>query len=117
MKTTKKKKPRPYPSKEIKTLIVAKTDYGVHPPLKVVEDFPYHIALKLDKTTLEGSGKTVLEALRSIKKPIKITTKSVLTVSNGEKKHSRPLTIPLAKRLFYPAAQIYLAKSYELLMK
>lgn len=75
------------------------------------------ISLTFDKTTLEGSGATVLEALRAIKKPIKITTKSVLTVTKGEKKHSRALTIPLAKRLFYPGAQIYHAKNLELLLK
>ena len=38
-------------------------------------------------------------------------------VTHGEKKHSRALTIPLAKRLFYPAAQIFHAKNFELLLK
>ena len=75
------------------------------------------VSLKLDKTTLEGNGVTVLEALRAIKKPVKITTKSVLTITKGKKSHSRNLTIPLAKRLFYPASQIYWAKDLELLMK
>lgn len=75
------------------------------------------VSLQLDKTTLEGSGATVLEALRAIKKPVKITTKSVLTVTKGDKKHSRPLTIPLAKRMFYPGAQLYHAKNLELLLK
>lgn len=77
----------------------------------------YTVALQLDKISLEGKGNTVLEALRAIKKPTKITTKSILTVTKGEKKHSRALTIPLAKRLFYPGAQIYHAKNLELLMK
>ena len=81
------------------------------------EDEKYSISLKLDNTILEGTGATVLDALRAIKKPVKITTKSILTVSKGDKKHSRPLTIPLAKRLFFPAAQIYHAKNLELLMK
>ena len=75
------------------------------------------VTLQLGDTTLEGSGGSVLEALRSLKKPTKITTKSVLTVTKGDKKHSRPLTIPLAKRLFYPASQLYHAKNLELLMK
>ena len=77
----------------------------------------YAVTLKLGNSTLEGRGDTVLSALRSIQKPVKITTKSVLTVSKGDKKHSRGLTIPLAKRLFYPAAQQYLAKDLQLLMK
>lgn len=77
----------------------------------------FSVSLRLDQTTLEGKGATVLEALQAIKKPVKITTKSVLTVARGDKSHSRALTIPLAKRLFYPAAQIYHAKNLELLLK
>ena len=77
----------------------------------------FSITLKLGNTTLEGSGESVLSALRSIKKPVKITTKSVLTISNGEKKHTRALTVPLTNRLFYPGAQIYHAKNLELLLK
>ena len=77
----------------------------------------FRVSLQLDTTTLEGSGDTVLEALRAIPKPVKITTKSILTVSKGDKKHSRPLTIPLAKRLFYPGAQLYIARDLQLLMK
>ncbi len=73
--------------------------------------------LTFGNTVCSGTGKTVLEALQSIPRPLKITTKSVLTVRKGEKKHSRALTIPLAKRLFYPAAQIYHAKHLELLLK
>lgn len=75
------------------------------------------VSLQLDKTVLEGQGATVLEALRAIKKPVKITTKSVLTVIKGDKKHSRALTIPLAKRLFYPGMQLHQAKNIEILMK
>lgn len=77
----------------------------------------FTVTLKLDKTILQGSGETVLEALRKVEKPIKITTKSILTVSKDKKSHSRPLTIPLAKRLFYPATQVYIAKDLEILMK
>jgi len=75
------------------------------------------VSLKLDTTVLQGAGATVLEALRSIEKPVKITTKSVLTVTDGTKTHSRPLTIPRAQRLFYPAAQIYIAKDLALFLK
>lgn len=85
--------------------------------VKAVETPLYSVSLNLAGTTLEGTGDSVLEALRAIKKPVKITTKSILTVSKGDKKHSRPLTVPLAQRLFYPAAQIYHAKSFELLLK
>lgn len=75
------------------------------------------VSLTLDKTVLKGTGETVLEALRALQKPVKITTKSVLTVSKGDKTHSRPLTVPLANRLFYPAAQQYIAKNLSILLK
>lgn len=77
----------------------------------------YVVSLAIGGVILEGKGENVLTALRAIKKPVKITTKSVLTVKKGNKSHSRPLTIPLATRLFYPAAQIYHAKNLELLLK
>ena len=77
----------------------------------------FSVSLQLDKTILKGNGATVLEALRAIKKPVKITTKSILTVSKGEKSHMRGLTIPLAKRLFFPAFQIFQARNLELLLK
>lgn len=75
------------------------------------------VSLKFGATSLEGTGASVLEALRAIKKPEKITTKSVLTITSGDKTHSRALTVPLAKRLFYPAAQIHHAKNLALLIK
>lgn len=77
----------------------------------------YSISLQLDNTHLEGTGATMLEALRSIQKPVKITTKSVITVSNGAKKFSRALTIPLAQRLFRHGFQPIQARNLELLIK
>lgn len=88
------------------------------PKAKKVEAAPvFVVSLQLGNVKLEGSGSTILEALQSLKKPVKITTKSVLTVQKGDKTHSRALTIPLAKRLFYPGAQLYHAKNLELLLK
>ena len=78
---------------------------------------PCVVTLTLGDNTLVGSGETVLAALRAIKKPVKITTKSVLTVTKDNKTHLRPLTIPLAKRLFYPASQIHVAKNLDLVLK
>ncbi len=75
------------------------------------------ITLKLGDLLLQGTGGSILEALRSLPVPVKIVTKSVLTVTKGDKTHSRPLTIPLAKRLFYPAHQIFHARNLELLLK
>ena len=95
MKKTTKRKPKPY----------------------VDTKSPYVVSLNLAGTVIEGKGETILDALRSMKKPVKITTKSVLTVTDGVKSHTRPLTIPLANRLFYPAAQIYHAKNLASVLK
>ena len=97
----KKRKPRPYKKVE-KVEFVAPA---------------YVVSLQLGDSKIEGIGETLLAAIKSLEKPVKITTKSILTVAHGEKKHSRGLTIPLAKRLFYPAAQQYLAKNLELLLR
>lgn len=94
-----------------------KRPYTRKPKVVTPPDEKFSISLKLDNTTLEGIGATVLDALRAIKKPVKITTKSFLTIKKGEKTHSRALTVPLAKRLFYPATQIYWAKNLQLLLK
>ncbi len=94
-----KKKPRPYK--------VSKPEEK--PQVKV--------SLNFAGTVVESKGDTVLTALRALKKPAKITTKSVITITKGEKTHSRPLTIPLANRLFYPGAQIYHAKFFEMFLK
>lgn len=84
-------------------------------PLK---DTPrYAITLKMGDTLIASTGSTLLQALHSLTKPVKITTKSIITVTHGEKQFSRGLTIPMANRLFYPAAQIYHAKNYALLLK
>ncbi len=77
----------------------------------------FHVSLQLDKTLLEGKGATMLEAIRAIPKPVKITTKSVLTIIKGDKKHSRPLTIPLAQRLFRYGFQPIQARNLEILLK
>ncbi len=77
----------------------------------------FSIVLKFDSLVLNGSGETMLDALRAIRKPIKITTKSTIAITHGEKKFTRVLTVPMATRLFYPAAQIYHARNFSQLLK
>jgi hypothetical protein len=77
----------------------------------------FHVSLQLDKTILEGKGATMLEAIRAMPKPVKITTKSVLTIIKGDKKHTRALTIPLATRLFRYGFQPIQAHQLEVLLK
>lgn len=78
---------------------------------------PYVISLTLGDNTLEGRGDSVYEALSSIKKPLKIVGKTFLIVTNGDKKATQMLMPVRAKRLFYPMAQLMLAKQIQLLLK
>lgn len=70
----------------------------------------YTITLTLGNDVLKGKGETPLDALQSIKRPIKITTKGLLVISNGEKQNEHYLSIPRVKRLFYPLAQAVISK-------
>jgi len=77
----------------------------------------FSVSIQLGEQVLEGSGANALEALKSIKKPAKIFTKSVVTISDGKRTKSYAYPIPRTKRLFYPLAQNVLAKQFDLLLK
>jgi hypothetical protein len=72
---------------------------------------------QVDGKDIKGSGETLLDALRSAVRPLKITGKMTLTATDGKRKATRNLTVPQAKRMFYPSAQLYLAKDLEGIMK
>ncbi len=71
---------------------------------------PYVISLKLGSVTLVGEGETALEALRAIKKPDKIISKGVMTITDGVKTKEMLFMPPKLKRIFYPNAQPVLIK-------
>ncbi len=75
------------------------------------------ISIKLGNIIIQGEGLTALEALQSIPIPNKITTKGILTISQGKKKKELLYTIPKLKRLFYPKAQPIIIKWLAMLMK
>lgn len=84
----------------------------MHPKAK-----PFKIVITLGEEKHRGQGVTVFEALKGIAKPVKITTKAFLTISQGDKTSNQVLMPVQTKRLFYPSAQLYLAKQLELLLK
>lgn len=84
---------------------------------KTKEDKAYQISLALGDETFKGSGNTMLEALRSITPPVKVTTKGVIKATSGAKKMEATLVVPKVKRLFYPLAQTILAKQLDYLMR
>ena len=75
------------------------------------------ISIKLGNVIIKGEGATALEALRSIPVPNKITTKGILTISQGTKKKELLYPIPKLKRLFYPQAQPFIIKWLAMLLK
>lgn len=77
----------------------------------------YQIIIDLGESKLVGSGNTMLEALQSIPRPVKIFTKGVVTATGAGRKAVLPLMPAKIKRLFYPLAQGVLSKQLEYLMK
>lgn len=77
----------------------------------------YSISITIGDTTLEGQGKTAQEALASIKPPVKITTKTFISLSDGV--HTKELMFmpDQAKRLFHPHAQYLFGRNFTLLLK
>ena len=86
-------------------------------PKKKVENNLFKISIKLGNVILNGEGLTALEALRNIPVPNKITTKGILTISQGDKKKELVYAVPKLKRLFYPNAQSILIKYLAMLIK
>ncbi len=82
-----------------------------------MKESPFEISISLGDVQLKGKGATAYEALTSIKKPIKITGKTFVTLTQGKKKAERMLMPVQAKRLFYPVAQVFLAKQLTYLLK
>ena len=79
--TKKTKKPKPYKSEQAEP--------------------NFNITIKLGNETYQGTGATALEALTSIKKPLKIMSKGIVLVESGGKK-KEILMMPLRlRRLFF----------------
>ena len=77
----------------------------------------FHISLKLGNELYESSGANAYEALDKLAIPHKIFVKGILTLTKGDKVKDFAMPPVKIKRLFYPLARFYLAKSFELLMK
>jgi hypothetical protein len=77
----------------------------------------YEVTIRLGDVTVKGKGDTAYEALSSVKKPIKITGKTFVTLKEGKRTAERMLMPTAAKRLFYPLSQQYLAKQLDFLLK
>lgn len=63
---------------------------------------------------VKGKGKTALEALQSLPRPVKIFNKGIVTFTNGENSRTQVLMPIALKRLWYKVTQPMLAKRFEL---
>lgn len=77
----------------------------------------FKISIQLGNVILNGEGLTALEALQNIPVPLKITTKGLITISQGKKKKELVYAVPKLRRLFYPNAQPILVKYLVSLLK
>ena len=77
----------------------------------------YTLVLHLGGKTYEGTGTTMLEALKALPNPRKVVSRGQLEIHSFEAVRTRQLNIPQIKRLFYPLAQQILAKQLSVGMK
>ena len=77
----------------------------------------YIVTMVIGSKTIKGEGETVYDALASMKRPLKITSKTMLKVKHGKYSFEKMYMPVQAKRFFYPIAQFFLAKQLEFLLK
>lgn len=78
---------------------------------------PFEITIKIGNETYTGKGANALEALLSIKRPLKIMNKGIVTLKQGDKKKELLYMPAKMKQLFYPNAQVIQAKNLAFLLK
>ncbi len=76
----------------------------------------YSLNLSLGDKTYKGKGETMLEALKDLKMPVKIMSKAILTISDGERSYGLDYLPLKTKRLFWKNAQPILAKQFMMLL-
>lgn len=77
----------------------------------------FNLTITLGGVQHKGKGATALEALKSIKPPVKIFTKGDIELTCGKKSMKQTWQPFKVKRLFFPIAQTILSKQLEYLMK
>ncbi len=77
----------------------------------------YNLSITLGDEVLEGKGKTVLEALRSIEPPLKIFTKGYIQLECDGKEMHQTWTPAKVRNLFRKLSQSILAKQFEYLLR
>jgi len=84
---------------------------------KPLQKTPYVLELALGNETIVSKGDTMLDALKAMTLPTKVTTKTFVTVSHGDLKKKLFFTPAKVKRLFYPFSHVATAKLLALGLK
>ena len=77
----------------------------------------YFISLTFGDKVYEGSGVTLLDALKAVPVPVKIVSKGLLKVVCGEKKFEQSWQPVRLKKLFRPLSQAVQAKQLSFLLR
>lgn len=97
--------------------VVKEVEEEIYIPRNAMGNPLYTIDITMGDVHLHGEGKNAEEALASIKKPVKIITKTFISIRHGDK-HKEIMFMPdKAKRMFQPLAQYLFARNFTFLLK
>ena len=74
----------------------------------------FSVVLIIGNETFKGKGTTSLEALTALKRPDKIMSKGVLTVTNGKLKKILALNPVKIKQLFFTSQSLLAVKAKQI---
>ena len=77
---------------------------------------PFSISLSLGDKVYKSKGSSFVEALLSLPMPVKIMSKAILTISDGNGSAELDYTPRTTKRLFWKTARPTLAKQFDILV-
>ena len=76
----------------------------------------FSLTLSLGDKVYKSKGANFLEALKELKMPVKIMSKAILTLSDGERSYDLDYLPLKTKRLFWKNSQPILAKQFNMLV-
>lgn len=77
-------------------------------------DSPFTLSLHMGQEVYESTGATAFEALRNLKRPMKLFLKGLLVIKQGDKKRELHLPPMNVRKLFFKAAHLGIAKNLEI---
>ena len=83
---------------------------------KTKKEKVFTLSLALGDKVYKSKGSTMLEALQTLPMSVKIMSKAILTISDGELSYDIDFTPVRIKRLFWKNAQPIIAKQFMLLL-